>query len=85
MLKKEIIKKEIPTQVFSYQFCKIFKNTFFARTTPDDCSCTVNLNLIALHKFGKFIISRVQIIFSNQNMQILSFFMILKTWILVPL
>ena len=23
------IKKEIPTQVFSYEFCKFFKKTFF--------------------------------------------------------
>ena len=26
------IKKEIPTQVFSCEFCEIFKNTFFYRT-----------------------------------------------------
>ena len=27
------IKKEIPTQVFSCEFCKIFKNTFFTEHT----------------------------------------------------
>ena len=28
------IKKEILTQLFSCEFCKIFKNTFFYRTFP---------------------------------------------------
>ena len=30
------IKKEILAQVFSFEFCKIFKNTIFYRTTPGD-------------------------------------------------
>ena len=33
------IKKESLTQVFSCEFCKISKNTFFYRTPPDDCFC----------------------------------------------
>ena len=28
------IKKETPTQVFSCEFCEIFKNNFFHRTPP---------------------------------------------------
>ena len=28
------IKKEPPTQLFSYEFCETFKNTFFHRTPP---------------------------------------------------
>ena len=28
------IKKEALAQVFSYEFCEIFKNTFFYRTPP---------------------------------------------------
>ena len=28
------IKKETPTQVFSYEYCKLFKNSFFYRTPP---------------------------------------------------
>ena len=28
------LKKETPAQVFSYEFCEIFKNTFFYRTPP---------------------------------------------------
>ena len=30
------IKKEILAQVFSFEFCKIFKYTIFYRTTPGD-------------------------------------------------
>ena len=33
-IKKNFIKKEIPTQVFSCEFCKIFKYIFFRRTLP---------------------------------------------------
>ena len=28
------IKKENPTQVFSYEYCEIFKNSIFYRATP---------------------------------------------------
>ena len=31
------IKKETLAQVFSCEFCEIFKNTYFYRTSPDDC------------------------------------------------
>ena len=33
------IKKESLAQVFSCEFCRISKNTFFNRTPPDDCFC----------------------------------------------
>ena len=33
------IKKEILAEVFSYEFCEIFENTYFYRTPPDDCFC----------------------------------------------
>ena len=32
------INKETLAQVFSYEFCEIFKNTFFYRTLPGDSS-----------------------------------------------
>ena len=32
------IKRETPTQVFSWLLCEIFKNTFFHRTLPVDAS-----------------------------------------------
>ena len=32
------INKETLAQVFSYEFCEIFKNTFFYRTLPVDAS-----------------------------------------------
>ena len=31
------IKRETLAQVFSCEFCEIFKNIFFNRTPPDDC------------------------------------------------
>ena len=31
------LKKESLAQVFSCEFCEIFKNTFFYRTPPGDC------------------------------------------------
>ena len=31
---KNFIKKEALAQVFSYEFCEIFKNTYFHRTPP---------------------------------------------------
>ena len=31
------IKKETLAQVFFWEFCEIFKNTYFYRTPPDDC------------------------------------------------
>ena len=33
------IKKESLAQVFSCEFCEIFKNTFIYRTSPNDCFC----------------------------------------------
>ena len=33
------IKKETLAQMFSCEFCEIFKNTFFYGTTSGDCSC----------------------------------------------
>ena len=33
-------------QVFSFEFCKIFKKTFFYGTLLDDCFCTIKRNLI---------------------------------------
>ena len=32
------IKKEILAQVLSFEFCKIFKSSYFQRTCPGDCS-----------------------------------------------
>ena len=31
MAQSNFIKKETPEQVFSYEFCKIFKNTYFGK------------------------------------------------------
>ena len=38
------IKKETLAQVFSYEFCEIFKNTFYYRTTPVAASETTNFS-----------------------------------------
>ena len=38
-------KKETPALVFSYEFCKVFKNIFFYRTRPG-----VHLKPIILYK-----------------------------------
>ena len=32
------IKKETPTQMFSYEFCDIFKNACFSKNTSSGCS-----------------------------------------------
>ena len=40
------IKKDAPVQIFSYELFKIFKKTFFHRTTPlDDCFCSTKSDL----------------------------------------
>ena len=39
-------------QVFSYEVCKISKNTFFYRTHLGDCFCTCN-ELTIISYFGK--------------------------------
>ena len=36
------IKKETPAQVFSCEFCEIFKNTFFYRTPPVTASISTS-------------------------------------------
>ena len=36
----QLHKKKTPTQVFSYEVCEIFKNTFSYRTPPVDASVT---------------------------------------------
>ena len=36
------IKKETPTQVFSCEFCEIFKNTIFIEHLSGVCFCTLN-------------------------------------------
>ena len=35
-----LIKKEILAQVFSCEFCEIFKNPFFLQSTSGGCFCT---------------------------------------------
>ena len=39
------LKKETLTQVFSCEFCEIFKNTFFYRTPPNDCFCNFRFSI----------------------------------------
>ena len=34
LIKLQAFKKETPAQVFSCEYCEIFKNTFFNRTPP---------------------------------------------------
>ena len=49
------IKKETMAQVFSCEFCEIFKNTFFYRTPLDDCfwsEHSANYNLWLFLKLG---------------------------------
>ena len=33
-LRTDLLKRKTPTQVFSYEYCEIFKNSFFYRTSP---------------------------------------------------
>ena len=37
--------KKTPTQVFSFEICEIFKNTFFYRTPPVNASVLLNTAL----------------------------------------
>ena len=40
-----LFEKEAPTQVFSLEFCRSFKDTFY-RTTPGDCFCHYQLLIL---------------------------------------
>ena len=40
--------KKIPTQVFSYELCKNFKNTFLYRIPPDHCFCIQDHHLFEI-------------------------------------
>ena len=42
---KKILLKKAPTHVFSCEHCKIFKNTYFERTSVAGSFCDVDLNL----------------------------------------
>ena len=58
-----LIKKETLAQVFSFEFCKIFKNTFFYRTPP--VAASVAIFIIVLYQIFikvQFIICLLKII-----------------------
>ena len=49
------IKNETPTKVFSYEFCKIFKNTLFQGTTLVAAyEYTLNYKIVLVHKSSMF-------------------------------
>ena len=50
------IKKEILAQVFSSEFCEIFKNTLFCRTPPVTASYIPEKSLDLCSKFDKLMI-----------------------------
>ena len=49
------IKEETPVQVFSGEFCKLFKTSFFQENTFDGCFCMVTGFLRVLQLFTKTI------------------------------
>ena len=49
-----LIEKEAPTQVFSCEFCEIFKNTLFYRTPPAAASGCNNIKVVPIAKSTKF-------------------------------
>ena len=61
-----LIKKETPTQMFSWKLCKTFKNTCF--TSPDDCSCsTKNESLDNLDPIPSFRYKKKELFLKNTS------------------